>query len=55
VKRFDLLPASFAFSNFLFDHAPLRIAAHYGVEDEYLESVHDEDDAPDKGNPLTQN
>jgi hypothetical protein len=32
MKRFDLLPASFAFSNFLLDHAALHAAMRADLE-----------------------
>jgi hypothetical protein len=53
VKRFDLLPASFAFSNFLLDHQAVYAAMRAEME---LERMRDErrrgSEAPIEDDPL---
>ncbi len=51
-RRYDLLPAAFAFSQFPLYHSALRIAAEDGVEYEGVEEVQGDYDAPNEGNPL---
>ena len=54
MRKFDLLPATTAFSQFSIYHPSFRIPAEEGIESEHVQEVDRQDYAPDQRHPVNK-